>query len=157
MPGLRPSQGRITRRTVNGAMAAGASRSGPRRAATRCIPQMVCDPVVHRVSHEVLKYYRQGGALYVSAQVRVLAVVRNLFGDKIEITGIRYTTDNWATWKDNTGQWSRHCDGDDTDEFVIHTESTLPPGGLIYYAIYCTAGGVTHWANNNGANYSAQL
>lgn len=116
---------------------------------------MVCDNPVRSVSHEVLKYYRQDGALYLSAQVRILAVVRNFC--PIKTVGIRYTLDNWTTWKDNDGVWSRHCDHTNTDEFVVHTESTLPPGRLVQFAVYYVAEGVTRWANNEGANYSVQL
>lgn len=116
---------------------------------------MVCDHPICSVSHEVLKYYRQDGALYVSAQLRILAVVHNVC--PIKTVGIRYTLDNWATWKDIDGAWSRHRDETNTDEFVIHTESTLPPNRLVQYAIYYIAEGVTHWANNDGASFSAQL
>ena len=51
---------------------------------------------IWRTSQELLKYYRQDGSLYISGQLKVLAVVLNL--SPIKTVGIRYTTDNWATW-----------------------------------------------------------
>ena len=106
---------------------------------------------VWRLSDEALKYCRQGGSLYVSGQLKVLAAVRNLTANKT--VSIRYTIDNWATWKESVGQWCGHSEADNTDEFLIHSESTLPPGCVLSYAICYEASGSMHWDNNNGANY----
>ena len=110
---------------------------------------------VWRLSDEALKYYRQDGSLYVSGQLKVLAVVRNLA--PIKTVSIRYTTDSWASCKDSSGAWCGHSDADDTDQFLIHSESTLPPGCVVSYAICCMANGVIYWDNNGGANYSVQF
>ena len=110
---------------------------------------------VWRVSDYALKYCRQDGALYVSGQLKVLAAVRNLA--PIKTVSIRYSSDNWSSWKDSVGVWCGHCKEDDTDQFVIHSESTLPPGGLVSYAIYYVANGLTYWDNNNDANYSVRF
>lgn len=116
---------------------------------------MVCDQNVWRASHEVLKYYRQDGSLYISGQLKVLAVVRNVA--PIKTVAIRYTTDNWKTWKESAGVWCGHSDEDDTDQFLVHTESTLPPGCVVQYAIYCMANGSTYWDNNSSKNFLAQF
>ena len=131
------------------------SRYGLLRAGMRSIQWMACDQNVWRASHEALKYYRQDDSLYVSGQLKVLAVVRNF--SPIKTVGIRYTTDNWATWKDRDGVWCCHIDVENTDEFLLHTESTLSPGSLVSYAIYCVANGPTYWDNNDAVNYSAQF
>lgn len=110
---------------------------------------------VWRVSHELLKYFRQDGEWYVSGQLRVIAEVANL--GPVKTVGLRYTLDNWAAWKEINGIWSRHCRTSDTDQFVICSESTLPPGTLMRYAIYYIVNGSMWWDNNNSRNYSAQF
>jgi protein phosphatase 1 regulatory subunit 3A/B/C/D/E len=112
-------------------------------------------PAVWRVSDEALKYYRQDGSLYISGQLKVLAVVRNLAPEKT--VSIRYTTDNWASWKESAGVWSGHSDTDNTDQFLIHTESTLPPGCVVRYAIRYVVGGSCYWDNNRSVNYTVQF
>ena len=110
---------------------------------------------VWRISQEVLKYYRQGGTMYVSGQLKVTTEVNNI--DYNKTVGIRYTCNNWGSYKSSTGSWSSHNNSANTDQFLIYSESTIVPGTLVKYAIYYTVKGSTYWDNNNGANFSAQF
>ncbi len=110
---------------------------------------------VWRISQEVLRYYRQGGTLYVSGQLKVDAGVKNLAYSKT--VGIRYTVNNWASWTDSNGSWSYHVDSNNTDVFTIYSASTINPGATMKYAIYFKVSGQTYWDNNNSANYTAQF
>ncbi|OHD56334.1 MAG: hypothetical protein A2Y33_12060 [Spirochaetes bacterium GWF1_51_8] len=110
---------------------------------------------VWKVSQETLKYYKYGGTVYVSGQLKVTAGVNNLAYDKV--VGIRYTLDNWKTYKDYNGYWISHDGYGNTDNFEVLSESTIKPGTLVKYAIYFKANGKTYWNNNYGANFSAQF
>ena len=107
------------------------------------------------LSQQPLKHHRQGGKLYVGGQLKVAVEVKNLA--PVKTVGIRYTDDNWLTWKDSDGAWSSHNNGSDTDQFLVLTHSDLKPGACVQYAIYYRANGSTWWDNNNSANYSAQF
>lgn len=110
---------------------------------------------VWRISQEVLRYYRQGGTLYVSGQLKVEAGVKNLAYSKI--VGIRYTVNNWSSWTDSNGSWSYHVDWNNTDVFTVYSASTINPGSVMKYAIYFKVNGKTYWDNNYGQNYTAQF
>jgi hypothetical protein len=110
---------------------------------------------VWRISQDLLKYYKYGGTVYVSGQLKVSAGVNNIAYDKV--VGIRYTTDNWKTYKDYNGYWTSYNSAANTDTFDIFSESTIQPGKTVKYAIYYKVSGKTYWDNNNGLNYTAQF
>jgi hypothetical protein len=110
---------------------------------------------VWRVSEELLKYFRQDGEVYVSGQLRIVAEAIAL--GRGQRVGIRYTLNDWANWKEVDGIWSKHCARSRTDQFVICSESTLLPGTLMRYAIYCVVNGGTYWDNNHSSDYSARF
>jgi hypothetical protein len=110
---------------------------------------------VWQVSQELLKYYRGGGSIYVSGQLKLTAGVKNLAYDKV--VGLRYTKDGWKTQADSNGFWSRHIAGNNTDEFICLSDSSIMPGTRVVYAIYYKVNGKTYWDNNGGRNYSAQF
>ncbi|EEF59162.1 phosphatase [Pedosphaera parvula] len=116
---------------------------------------MEAEQNVWRVSQEVLKYNREGGNVYVSGQLRVTAEVSNLALNKS--VGMRYTCDDWRSYREVEGVWSHHEFGTDRDRFVIHSESMIPPGIRVEYAIYYAVNGLVHWDNNASANYWAQF
>jgi hypothetical protein len=120
-----------------------------------CGIQMESQQNVWRVSQEVLKYKREGGTLYVGGQLRVTVEVSNLALNKS--VGMRYTCDHWRSHRDVEGVWSHHEFGTDTDQFVIHSESTIAPGTRVEYAIYYAVNGSVYWDNNGSANYRAQF
>ncbi len=110
---------------------------------------------VWRISQDLLKYYKYGGTVYVSGQLKVTAEVNNIAYDKV--VGIRYTTDNWKTSKDYNGYWISHNNAANTDRFEILSDSSIQPGTKVQYAIYYKVSGKTYWDNNNGLNYTAQF
>jgi hypothetical protein len=112
---------------------------------------------VWRVSEELLRYFREDGGVYVSGQLRVVAEAVNPGSTKTTRVGLRYTVDDWATWKDIDGTWSIHRAKLNTDQFVICSESTIPPGTLVRYAIYFLTSGSSHWDHNQSRDYSAQF
>ncbi len=109
---------------------------------------------VWRISQNLLRYYRQGGTMYVSGQLVVEAGVKNLAYTKI--VGMRYTENNWNNWTDQNGSWSEHY-SNNTDRFTIYSHSNIQPGTCVKYALYYKVSGKTYWDNNGGANYSAQF
>lgn len=110
---------------------------------------------VWRVYQDVRKYYRQGGTLYMGGQLLVRVGVKNLAYNKT--VGIRYTQNNWASYKNNNGYWAQHNSWNNTDEFDVFTDSDIQPYATVKYAIYFKANGRTYWDNNGGRNYSAQF
>jgi hypothetical protein len=108
---------------------------------------------VRQLSREILKYYRQGGTMYVCGQLKVTVEVIN--HDAAGTAGMRYTEDKWKTFQESVGSWSRHDDVSTTDQFLICSPSTIAPGTRVEYAIYYTASGATYWDNNG--NYCAQF
>lgn len=110
---------------------------------------------VWRIEQELLKYYKYGGTVYVSGQLKVRAGVNNVAYNKV--VGIRYTLNNWASYKDYNGYWVSHDNYANTDTFEIFSESTIQPGTLVKYAVYYKVNGATYWDNNYGKNYSAQF
>jgi hypothetical protein len=116
---------------------------------------VVPDQRVWRVSEELLRYVREDGQVYVSGQLRVVAEALNFSG--AQRVGLRYTVDDWRSWQEVDGVWSSHCAESGTDQFVIFSESTILPGSLIRYAIYCVVNGMTHWDNNQSTNYLASF
>lgn len=110
---------------------------------------------VWRISEELLKYFRQDGQVYISGQLRVVAETLNL--DPSKRVGLRYTLDDWATWNEIDGAKSNSPEATEIDQFVICTESTIPPGTVVQYAIYRYADELTSWDNNHSQNYSAQF
>ena len=110
---------------------------------------------VRRISQQLLKHQRQGGNLYLGGQLKVVLEVQN--PAPIKTAGIRYTTDDWSTWKERDGIWCSRDDGSDTDQFLVLTESDLRPGIRVEYALYCRVNDSTWWDNNNSTNYSAQF
>jgi hypothetical protein len=117
--------------------------------------EMEFESKVWRVSQEMLKYYRQSGTVYVSGQLRVTVEVGNL--DRGGEVGMRYTEDDWKSFQESVGSWSRHNDTADTNQFLILSKSTIAPGTMIKYAVYQKLHGITHWDNNHSRNYCARF
>jgi hypothetical protein len=117
--------------------------------------EMEFESKVWRVSEELLKYYRQGGAVYVSGQLKVTVEVGNL--DPSAVVGMRYTEDDWNSFKESAGSWSRHNETLGTHQFLILSKSTIAPGTTIKYAIYQKLHGTTYWDNNHFRNYCARF
>lgn len=63
--------------------------------------------------------------------------------------GVRYTLDNWATYKDVDATYQYSTASNSMDVFDI---PSFPSGAK--YAVYYTVNGVTYWDNNFGDNYS---
>ena len=117
--------------------------------------EMELENKVWRVSQELLKYYRQGGRVYVSGQLRVTVEVNN--SDPGAVVGMRYTEDDWKTFQESCGSWSRHDATADTSQFLILSKSTIAPGTVIKYAVYQTLNGAAYWDNNHSRNYCARF
>lgn len=115
---------------------------------------MVNGKNVWRISQEVLKYYRQGGTMYVSGQLKVTIGVNNIAYNKT--VGVRYTVNNWASYADRNGSWSRSL-ANNSDEFTAYSDSTIAPGSTMKYALYYKVNGATYWDNCNGTNYAAKF
>lgn len=62
--------------------------------------------------------------------------------------GVRYTTDNWATYKDVNATYTDSARSHNMDAFAI---PSIPLGAK--YAVYYTVNGTTYWDNNYGENY----
>jgi hypothetical protein len=79
--------------------------------------------------------------------VRGTVLVANLGYSKV--VGIRYSSDNWATYTDFDGEFAGSENG--YDRFRVQSYATVSPS--IKFAVYYKVNGQTYWDNNNGANY----
>lgn len=61
--------------------------------------------------------------------------------------GVRYSTDNWATYKDVDATYT----GSENSNVDAFSFPTVPSGAQ--YVVYYKVNGVTYWDNNYGANY----
>lgn len=76
---------------------------------------------------------------------------RYIFVKNIDYTkkvGVRYTTDNWATYHDVNASYFQSLTG--ADQFSFPSE--VPTGAK--FAAYYTVDGVTYWDNNFGSDYT---
>lgn len=105
-------------------------------------------------SMENLWYTREGGTVRVAGQLKVLAGVKNLAYEKK--VGIRYSIDQFKHFVDVYGQWSRQVNPDE-DEFLIVSESNIPIGAALQFAVFYQSAGQTYWDSNGGVFYSVQF
>ncbi len=119
------------------------------------IPKLSPVSPIRLLSQQLLKHHRQGGNFYFGGQLKIVAEVTNRA--TVKTVGIRYTDDDWLTWKERDGIWCSHDERSEVDQFLVLTESTLAAGVRIEYALYCRVNESTWWDNNNSANYSAQF
>ena len=69
-----------------------------------------------------------------------------------KVVKVRYTTDNWATFKDaDLTYYSTYDDG--TEYWSVELDSSVKIDSNFKYAISYTVNGVTYWDNNFGLNY----
>lgn len=73
--------------------------------------------------------------------------VQNLGYEKT--VGVRYTTDNWATYKDVDATYDYSTSSHD-----VFSIPSIPSGAD--FAVYYTINGTTYWDNNYGENYHTE-
>lgn len=86
-----------------------------------------------------------------SSSYKIQAVVRNLAYNKV--VKVRYTQDNWATYKEK--ELSFHSSIDETDLERWNTTLSLDADKMdeFQYCISYQVNGQTYWDNNFGENY----
>lgn len=104
-------------------------------------------------SHDLL------GAANVSAQrlrsgghgYNLQVAVKNLAYNKI--VKVRYTEDNWATYKDISLNYQNAIEGTDSELWGTTLNLTSGSTDGFEFCVYCQVNGQTYWDNNFGSNY----
>lgn len=93
------------------------------------------------LGQDAVKYYTAAENGYTGYKI----YAKNLGYTKS--VGVRYTTDNWATYTDVNATFAKSQDGN-VDVFNL---PSIPVRAQ--FAVYYTVNGTTYWDNNDGANY----
>lgn len=80
------------------------------------------------------------------------AVVKNIAYQKD--VGVRYTDDNWASYKNVALKYDRPIEGTNSEVWTGRIEIDSSKTSSFYFCGYYTVNGTTYWDNNFGANYN---
>lgn len=80
------------------------------------------------------------------------AVVKNIAFQKV--VGVRYTDDNWASYKDVDLKYSDSIEGTNNERWTGTIEIDSSKKSSFHFCGYYTVSGDTYWDNNFGKNYN---
>lgn len=87
---------------------------------------------------------------YKTSQSPMYIYLKNLSYQKT--VTVRYTMDNWSTYKSANATYERSLSGNDVEQWNL--PANLPHGTNVKYEVRCTMNGVTYIDNNFGYYYT---